>query len=104
MVRAYRHYQKELLPVVHQDLQLSPEEVLGEYPIRWKIERLFQNLTSSGFDLDKTSWTRPTRLNKHIATMALATFWALKTAHLDFTQGPSDKELPLPIEHVQTQA
>ena len=61
-----------------------PKEVLGEYATRWKIESLFQHLKSRGFDLEKTRLIRPTRLKKLIATMALAIFWALKSAHLDY--------------------
>jgi hypothetical protein len=88
VVSAYRNFQKELIAVVHQDGRLSPKEVLGEYATRWKIESLFQHLKSRGFDLEKTRLTRPTRLQKLIATTALATFGALKSAHLDYPQGP----------------
>ena len=47
------------------------------YKRRWGIEVLFAAFKSRGFDLEETHLTKPDRLEKLIALLALAMLWAL---------------------------
>ena len=49
---------------------------LQTYARRWEIETLFGALKSRGFDLESTHLSRPERLEKLLACLALAAVWA----------------------------
>lgn len=54
----------------------DPDTALDDYARRWEIETLFGCLKTRGFCFEDTHLTRPERLSKLIAILALAFFWA----------------------------
>lgn len=54
----------------------APETALEDYARRWEIETLFGCLKTRGFRFEDTRLTRPERLSKLIAVLALAFYWA----------------------------
>lgn len=58
----------------------KPRAALKRYRARWRIECLFANLKSRGFDLEATHLTNPTKLETLIACLAIAVALAAKSA------------------------
>ena len=54
----------------------DPEAALDDYARRWEIETLFGCLKTRGFRFEDTRLTRPERLSKLIAVLALTLYWA----------------------------
>jgi len=54
----------------------DPETALEDYARRWEIETLFGCLKTRGFRFEDTRLTRPERISKLIAVLALAFYWA----------------------------
>lgn len=54
----------------------DPQTALADYARRWEIETLFGCLKTRGFRFEDTRLTRPERLSKLIAVLALAFYWA----------------------------
>lgn len=54
----------------------EPDSALEDYARRWEIETLFGCLKTRGFRFEDTRLTRPERLSKLIAVLALAFYWA----------------------------
>ena len=54
----------------------DPDTSLEDHARRWTIETLFGCLKTRGFRFEDTRLTRPERLTKLIAVLALAFFWA----------------------------
>lgn len=61
-------------------LIMSPDEgtqeILGDYKKRWEIETLFKALKTKGFNLEETHLTNLDRIDKLLATLAIAFYWA----------------------------
>ena len=53
-------------------------QILKEYKQRWKIETLFQNLKSRGFELEETHLTEAAKIDKLFGVLALAAGWQSK--------------------------
>lgn len=68
-----RERRPELLIVV---TPIPMHSALETYARRWEIETLFGALKSRGFDLESTHLSRPERLEKLLACLALAAVWA----------------------------
>ena len=62
--------------------------ILKEYKQRWKLETLFQNLKSRGFELEETHLTEATKIDKLFGVLALAAAWATKTGELESAENP----------------
>lgn len=62
--------------------------ILLEYKKRWKIETLFQNLKSRGFELEETHLTEAAKIDKLFGVLALAAAWATKTGELESAENP----------------
>ena len=58
-------------------------QILLEYKQRWKIETLFQNLKSRGFELEETHLTEAGKTDGLFGVLALAAAWAVKTGELE---------------------
>jgi hypothetical protein len=58
----------------------KPRAALKRYRARWRIECLFANLKSRGFDLEATHLTNPAKLETLIACLAIAVALAAKAA------------------------
>ena len=69
---------KGLLIVVSPN---KPKDMVKDYYRRWKIEVLFANLKSHGFELESTHITDPEKLKKLMVVMAIAVLWCLKVGH-----------------------
>ena len=54
----------------------DPRTALLDYSRRWEIETLFECLKSRGFRFEETHLTKPERIQKLIAVLALAFSWA----------------------------
>ena len=63
-------------------------KILLEYKQRWKIETLFQNLKSRGFELEETHLTEAAKIDKLFGVLALAAAWAVKTGELESAENP----------------
>ena len=63
-------------------------QILLEYKQRWKIETLFQNLKSRGFELEETHLTEAGKIDKLFGVLALAAAWAVKTGELESAENP----------------
>ena len=74
-VAALRLPNGELLIVVSPD---CPETILHDYAVRWEIETLFGCLKSRGFNLEDTHVTKPERIKKMMAVLAIALCWSHK--------------------------
>jgi hypothetical protein len=57
----------------------KPRAALKRYRARWRIECLFANLKSRGFDLEATHLTNPAKLETLIACLAIAVALAAKS-------------------------
>jgi hypothetical protein len=57
----------------------SPRHALARYRARWKIETLFGNLKTRGFNLEATHLADPTKLSTLLALLALAVALSIKT-------------------------
>lgn len=63
-------------------------QILKEYKQRWKIETLFQNLKSRGFEMEETHLTQAGKIDKLFGVLALAAAWATKTGELESAGNP----------------
>ena len=63
-------------------------KILLEYKQRWKIETLFRNLKSRGFELEETHLTEAAKIDKLFGVLALAAAWAVKTGELESAENP----------------
>ena len=63
-------------------------KILLEYKQRWKIETLFQNLKSRGFELEETHLTEAAKIDRLFGVLALAAAWAVKTGELESAENP----------------
>ena len=57
---------------------LDGPDAAKTYALRWRIEQLFKELKSSGFQLEETHLTKPDRLSALLALLAIAFCWILK--------------------------
>lgn len=57
----------------------KPKRALAAYRERWKIETMFANLKTKGFNMEDTRLTNPDKLSTLIAVLALAVALAIKT-------------------------
>jgi hypothetical protein len=57
----------------------EPRKALARYKARWRIETLFANLKSKGFNLEATHLTKLEKLSTLMALLALAVAFAAKT-------------------------
>jgi len=57
------------------------EDPVELYARRWEIETLFQCLKGRGFNFEDTHITDAERIKRLVATLSLATVWALKVGH-----------------------
>lgn len=57
----------------------NPRRALQHYRHRWKIETLFANLKTRGFNIEDTHITNPDKLSTLLAIMAMAVALAVKT-------------------------
>jgi len=73
----------EYLIVVTND---APEEALEDYEKRWEIETLFGCLKSRGFNFESTHMTKPERISKLVALLAIAFCWCHITGEWLHTQ------------------
>ncbi len=51
---------------------------IGTYQLRWEIENLFQCLKGRGFHMEATHFTKPPRIKKMMALLAIGFCWAHK--------------------------
>ncbi len=63
-------------------------KILVEYKRRWKIETMFQNLKSRGFEMEETHLTEAAKIDKLFGVLALAVAWATKTGELESAENP----------------
>ncbi len=63
-------------------------KILSAYKHRWKIETMFQNLKSRGFEMEETHLTEAAKIDKLFAVLALAAAWAVKTGELESAESP----------------
>ena len=66
----------------------TEEALLERYGRRWGIETLFSCLKRRGFDLEGTHLTRPERLERLLAVLALAFVWAYVSGAWLYEQQP----------------
>lgn len=66
----------------------NPRAALQRYRARWRIECLFANLKSRGFDLEATHLTNPAKLETLIACLAIAVALAAKSGAAAQAQAP----------------
>jgi hypothetical protein len=65
----------ELLIVASNHYTVDP---IGTYRLRWEIENLFQCLKGRGFHMEATHFTKPRRIKKMMALLAIGFCWAHK--------------------------
>lgn len=65
----------ELLIVASNHYTVDP---IGTYRLRWEIENLFQCLKGRGFHMEATHFTKPPRIKKMMALLAIGFCWAHK--------------------------
>ncbi len=63
-------------------------QILLEYKQGWKIETLFQNLKSRGFEPEETHLTEAAKIDKLFGVLALATAWAVNIGELESQENP----------------
>ena len=56
----------------------STPDPIGTYRLRWEIENLFQCLKGRGFYMEATHLTKPPRIKKMMALLAIGFCWAHK--------------------------
>ena len=66
----------------------NSSQILLDYKQRWKIETLFQNLKSRGFELEETHLTEAAKIDQLFGVLALAAAWATKTGELGSAENP----------------
>jgi hypothetical protein len=57
----------------------SPRHALARYRVRWRIETLFGNLKTKGFNLENTHLADPAKLSTLLALLAIAVALSVKT-------------------------
>lgn len=67
---------------------LKPRHALALYRKRWRIETLFADLKSRGFNLEDTHITHPRRIEKLLAAIALAYAWVVTLARRELGAKP----------------
>jgi len=77
-VSAFKGFDGGIYAIAHFEKLDYPQQAFTLYSKRWKVETLFQNLKSRGFHFEDTHFTKPARISKLIAVLALACLWALK--------------------------
>jgi len=70
----------------------EPETAMEDYARRWEIETLFECLKSRGFRFESTHLTKPERINKLVALLALTFCWCHLTGEW------LHKQKPIPIK------
>ena len=70
----------------------APETAMETYAQRWEIETLFECLKSRGFRFEDTHLTKPERINKLVALLAITFGWC------HFTGEWLHKQKPIPIK------
>ena len=66
----------------------EPETAMEKYAHRWEIEPLFACLKSRGFRFKSTHLTKPDRINKLVALLAIAFCWCHLTGEWVHEQKP----------------
>jgi hypothetical protein len=66
----------------------EPRKALARYKARWRIETLFANLKSKGFNLEATHLTKLEKLSTLMALLALAVALSAKTGVAAHAQNP----------------
>jgi len=56
--------ERDLLIVASNDLDIEPEKILRIYKDRWKIETLFKNMKTKGFNIEETHMKDKDKLEK----------------------------------------
>ena len=70
----------------------TPRHALARYRARWRIECLFANLKSKGFDLEATHLTQLAKLSTLMALLALAVALAAKSG------AAAHRQKPIPVK------
>jgi hypothetical protein len=70
----------------------APETAMETYAQRWEIETLFECLKSRGFRFEDTHLTKPERINKLVALLAITFCWCHLTGEW------LHKQKPIPIK------
>jgi len=71
----------------------SPRHALARYRARWRIESLFGNLKTRGFNLEDTHLADPAKLSTLLALLALAVALSVKT------DVAAQRLHPIPVKH-----
>ena len=83
---AYRNDKNELMVVAASiDVDVS---IFALYKFRWAIERLFKNLKSAGFDIEKSHITDPDKFVKLVAVCAIASALIIKNGLIQHQINP----------------
>lgn len=69
-----RRFKEPIYLITNQDLALM---ATGYYRKRFKIETLFKDFKSEGFNLDKSKMSQPDRLNRLLIICAIAYMWLI---------------------------
>jgi hypothetical protein len=69
-----RRFKEPIYLITNQDLALM---ATGYYRKRFKIETLFKDFKSEGFNLDKSKMSQPDRLNRLLIICAIAYVWLI---------------------------
>ena len=77
-VSGFKDLDGKIYAIAHFEKIDHPEQAFELYGRRWRVETLFQNLKSRGFHFEDTHLTKPARISKLMAVLALACLWALK--------------------------
>jgi Transposase DDE domain len=64
--------------IVLSNLELSGEEMLRYYKMRWEIETLFGALKTRGFNFESAQITDPTRVERLLGLLTIAAVWVRK--------------------------
>ena len=78
---------KDYLIIISSD-PASVEQILADYKKRWEIETLFKALKSQGFDFETTHMVDREKIDKLMAFLAIAFFFAHKTGEWLHEQKP----------------
>ena len=70
----------------------SPRHALARYRARWRIESLFGNLKTKGFDLEATHLANPAKLSTLMGLLAIAMALAVKTGRA------AERLAPVPVK------
>jgi transposase len=77
----------EYLIIISSD-PASVDQILDDYKKRWEIETLFKALKSQGFDFESTHMVDRKKIDKLMAFLAIAFFFAHKTGEWLHEQKP----------------